>query len=280
MTGPEHDFQWTEQAIGEFWDEVLNEDRIQHLYFTEHHAEDLIEFAEWAGLSPKDRVLDYGAGKGFLSAALLEEGHNVTALEFSEQSYRHCNQELGGRAGWNGCEFAVDLPTPLPSDSFDFIFSVETYEHLLEEWIDPYLGELYRVLAPGGKLFISTPCNEHLDDSLMICPACKTRFHRWGHLRSIGTDDMFARVKAAGFLVECCQGINFADVRQRPWQRDWRDLSMRMIGKWMQAQAVRVRGRDRHQPLRKLHRVRTLPPGPHMVMVARKPADDSADAGG
>lgn len=58
---------------------------------------------------------------------------------------------------WEEAETLKDVPKKidLPDGSVDFIFFMEVIEHLLSPL--PTLEEVKRLLAPGGKVFITTP---------------------------------------------------------------------------------------------------------------------------
>lgn len=99
------------------------------------------------GLAAGSRALDAPCGAGALSAALLEAGLDVAALDLDAAA----RPLLGGRlvlADLNG-------RLPLPDASFDLACSTEGLEHL--EVPFGFLGELRRVLRPGGRLVLTTP---------------------------------------------------------------------------------------------------------------------------
>lgn len=67
---------------------------------------------------------------------------------------------------------------PIPSSSFDYIFCKSVIEHIQNT--DFFLGELRRILKPGGKVLILTPaweynCLDFYNDPTHIKP-----FHRKG----------------------------------------------------------------------------------------------------
>lgn len=106
------------------------------------------------------RVLDLGAGDGFVSAELAARagaGLGVAVDVAAPEplcARRHPVSRVTAR-----------LPGPLPfrDGSFDVVVSLETIEHLLDP--DGLLAEAHRVLAPGGRLILSTP---RLDSLLVV----------------------------------------------------------------------------------------------------------------
>ena len=209
---------WTTDTIAQFWDSVSNDEDLLSFYFTKSHAENLVRIAQMAGLTG-GKILDYGCGPGFLSEKLVSLGYDVTALEFSEQSVEQANRRSSlvvGNGLWRGCSLAKELPSTLPSGEFDWVFSIETYEHLREEWIEGYFAELYRLLSNNGRLLISTPNDEKLHKQVCYCPTCGERFHRWGHLRK-STVQSFTRVlEDFNFVVDFCEPIDFENFQLRP----------------------------------------------------------------
>ncbi len=97
------------------------------------------------------RVLDVACGEGYGCASIKEAGAaSVTGVDISGEACRHARD----RYGVNAIEgSALDLP--LPDASVDVVVSFETIEHLP----DParFIDECARVLAPGGRLVISSP---------------------------------------------------------------------------------------------------------------------------
>jgi ubiquinone/menaquinone biosynthesis C-methylase UbiE len=97
------------------------------------------------------RVLDIACGEGYGAAALHKAGAaSVIGVDISESVCSHARTKYGLDARQGAAEHI-----PLPDQSVDVIVSFETIEHVR----DPhrFLDECARVLAPGGRLVISTP---------------------------------------------------------------------------------------------------------------------------
>jgi ubiquinone/menaquinone biosynthesis C-methylase UbiE len=115
------------------------------------------------------RVLDVGAGTGFLSLILDEIGLDVTGvdlsagmLSFAKEASLHQKRDLGLCLG-----DAESLP--FQSSSFDLV----TSRHLLWTLPDPAraIAEWMRVLRPGGRIIAI--------DGNWFDPAPKKRISRW-----------------------------------------------------------------------------------------------------
>jgi hypothetical protein len=66
------------------------------------------------------------------------------------------------------------------------------------------------LLAPGGTAIFSTPNDEDLSRSMILCPTSGEVFHRWQHVRNWNRDSLPARLRAAGFEVEKVVETNMA----------------------------------------------------------------------
>jgi len=104
-------------------------------------------------LGTAGRVLDVGAGEGYLAqrvqAAIQEGGHRarLEACDLFPENFRVPGVPC----------HAIDLDggLPLPDGSVDLAYSVEVLEHLEDQFA--FFREVHRVLAPGGRLVLTTP---------------------------------------------------------------------------------------------------------------------------
>lgn len=85
-------------ALRDYWDA----DAATYNDWGEHGAWSLGEQAAWAGTlsryvpTPRARILDVGAGTGFLSLVAARLGHRVTALDISETMLAHLREAAAG----------------------------------------------------------------------------------------------------------------------------------------------------------------------------------------
>jgi 2-polyprenyl-3-methyl-5-hydroxy-6-metoxy-1,4-benzoquinol methylase len=200
---------WTESRIASFWDLVTKEPRLRRKYFSLIHKEQLANIALVCG-NKTDEILDYGCGPGYLAEELVRRGFNTSAVEFSPLSANEVNNMLSNYPNWRGCFIETTVPTSLRNSQYDLVFSVETIEHLRDEWIVSYLSELKRVTKSSGYIVITTPHEEDLDDSLCLCPVCHTKFHKWGHLRSLSRRSLEQLAHDAGLIIEFCDGVDLS----------------------------------------------------------------------
>lgn len=114
------------------------------------------------------RIIEFGLYLGVVSRALSQLGFQVTGAEFPELLDR---QRL--RASFAGTPVklhAQDLQRPMDSladQSFDCVVLCETLEHLNFNPLSA-LGEINRILAPGGLLYLAVPNIASLRNRLLL----------------------------------------------------------------------------------------------------------------
>jgi len=94
-----------------------------------------------------------------------------------------------------------DLRDPLPIEynSVDVFISEEFIEHVNKEDAEKFLGEVYRVLKPGGTFLLSTPRQyEGITERLDI-----------GHLYEWGYEELMCKLVTMGFHVLEAYGLGF-----------------------------------------------------------------------
>jgi SAM-dependent methyltransferase len=97
-------------------------------------------------------VLDIGCAGGRLTEQLADRGAEVTGVDLSRAMIEIASARLGGRARFHRADLGRPLDF-LSDSSFDLV-TASLVLHYLENW-GPTLGELRRVLRPGGQLIMS-----------------------------------------------------------------------------------------------------------------------------
>lgn len=119
--------------------------------FTTEPAARLVRFAE---IGPGNRVLDVACGTGVVAVTAARRGAAVTGLDLTPQ--------LLDVARDNAQTAAVDIDwregdaesLPFQDDTFDVV--VSQFGHMFAPRPDVALGEMLRVLKPGGTIAFST----------------------------------------------------------------------------------------------------------------------------
>ncbi len=111
-------------------------------------------FVDWIAehVAPECRMLEVGAGGGYLAEAIRHRGfEKILATDFNPKGMAVVAKRFPGlrAAAMDASELAI------AAGSMDLVVSVEMVEHLL----DPaaHIREVARVLKPGGLYLIRTP---------------------------------------------------------------------------------------------------------------------------
>jgi SAM-dependent methyltransferase len=147
----------------------------------------------WRAQSPSPRVLNIGAGSGYLERKVQDRKWRPCSLDIDGGIIKKLGSE--GIAGCVGS--AADAP--FRGESFDFVIASEVLEHLAPRACDDAIREIARMVRRGGWLLGSVPFEENLNDVSTVCPRCGCVFHRWGHQASFSAEKLHAMLSAAGF---------------------------------------------------------------------------------
>ncbi len=108
-------------------------------------------------LQTGDRVLDLGSGAGEFTAEIANVAGRAVGAEVAEAAIARA------RARHPALEFRlvpIDGPLPFEDGAFDVVWASEVIEHVADT--APWLSEVRRVLAPGGRLLLTTPSHGRL----------------------------------------------------------------------------------------------------------------------
>jgi SAM-dependent methyltransferase len=109
---------------------------------------------ELRGARPR-RVLDLGCGMGGFLAGLAELGERVYPSDISAESLVRCRER-----GFGGGVVSSGYALPYRDNSFDLICLFDAIEHIPDDV--RVMREVARVLAPGGRVFVSVPAYQFL----------------------------------------------------------------------------------------------------------------------
>jgi SAM-dependent methyltransferase len=133
----------------------------------------LNSFIKYCDLKPDHRILDVGCGIGkqavpltqFLGPAGTYEGFDIVeaGIEWCQGAitsrypafiFRHVNV-FNKHYNPEGIVLPEQFKFPYSNASFDFVYLISVFTHMLPEAVRNYVGEIGRVLKPGAKSFIS-----------------------------------------------------------------------------------------------------------------------------
>lgn len=150
--------------------EVCYEQQNKDPQYTAEYATnpERVNFQVLLDLAPGQSVLDIGSGLGAITIPLAEQSLEVTALDPTYANLRfvkaRAEQEgLSNVSAVNADVVALDQ-LPFPAESFDIVIlnGVIEWLGLSREQPSPdiiqrdVLGKIYRVLKPGGRLYLAT----------------------------------------------------------------------------------------------------------------------------
>lgn len=153
------------------------------------------------------RVVDYGAGTGFLLEELLAAGVQCGAVEFGEDVVSALSSRFSNRNGFLGARDNRDLIDW--QGSFDAAFLLEVVEHLYDADLQDCLSAIRRLLKPGGSLIVTTPNDEDRGRSFICSPESGLLFHRYQHVRSWNAQSLGDVLTASGFDVSAIGATDF-----------------------------------------------------------------------
>lgn len=166
----------------------------------------LLDTVASSGLCAGGRFLDVGCGSGAMAAALSAAGHDVRGID-----------PWAGETGLDPGSFITGQAESLtfPDASFSAASAFDVIEHADDERA---LAELFRVLAPGGRLFLSVPAYDWL---------WSTRDDLAGHRRRYSRRQLRQKLGHAGFRIERLFGYQFLLLPLFALSRLWSRLARR-----------------------------------------------------
>ncbi len=159
------------------------------------------------------RVLDLGCGTGHFSTYIKTLGYDVTGLDPSTKMLNYARQNFPDITFVEGYSNAL----PFEAATFDLVISIEVLRYLDTKIVFESYEEMYRVLKPGGKIFI-THVNTLATEGYYIFYHLKKVFHTFKgkeyHSAYFTSPKKEASVlKPMGFKNISCVGRMFATVR-------------------------------------------------------------------
>ena len=185
------------------------------------------EMLAWGEVSEAQTILDVGCGIGG-STLYLAQKYNAQAVGITlspVQAKRAGDraQEKGialrafenfGEGESSAVQFQVTdaLNTPFPDNSFDFIWSMESGEHMPDKMA--FLRECYRLLKPGGTFLMATWC--HRPTHTLAGPLTRSEER---HLEQLYKLYHLPYVISLGGYGTLAEDIGFTELKTADWSR-------------------------------------------------------------
>jgi 2-polyprenyl-3-methyl-5-hydroxy-6-metoxy-1,4-benzoquinol methylase len=198
-----HDIVWDEDKISRFWDYCQANEEHRRKYFGLNKGRHVAHFLNChIGFSTVNRIIDISCGHGDILHACFPyvgKRHELYGAEYSQVSVESINGRFKQFPFYKGTRLLRSFPAPFEENFFDLIILTEVVEHLSETQLHEMITECHRLLKTGGYLFISTPNNETLAASHVMCPECGCEFHRWQHVRAFTRESLHTFMTAHCF---------------------------------------------------------------------------------
>ena len=179
---------------------VLHGSRVYDIVFGRFIRSGDAEILARAGVAPGDHLLDVGTGPGYLALAaskLVAPGGTAIGIDASPEMIARARTRA--ESAHSEAEYVVATAESLPfdDDSFDVVVSRLVFHHLPGDVKGQALGEIARVLQPGGRLIVAD----------FALPAAKHAHHLVAHVLGTHPDTGAALeelIAGAGFTQLTC----------------------------------------------------------------------------
>jgi len=142
------------------WDEKIDNkwDRDEFFAIGKQEIIELFDYLSNLKISiNKNKVLDFGCGVGRLSQSLSKYFNEVNGVDISQSMIDKANEFNQYK---NKCKYYLNKKDDLSifaDDSFDFIYSNITLQHIEPVCVKKYIKEFVRILNKGGIAVFQMP---------------------------------------------------------------------------------------------------------------------------
>ena len=162
-------------------------------------------------LKKDSKVIEIGCGTGWASrgiAKIATEGE-VAGIDLSGSMIKRAKQYTAKDKSHNYENLSFTLASaeniPYPDNYFDYAITITSFSW----WLNPEngLGEIERILKPGGQLYVVDVCPNRITDNLMVRPERAV---------SVYKENLYSREEYRDFLEK-----KFENVYQENFTTPW-----------------------------------------------------------
>lgn len=200
----------------------------------------LMEAFRLADIRKGTNVLDFGCGRGELSAYSAARGANVVGLDYSETAIKLSKKITRPATGKLLFQLIKGHKLPLKNNSVEVVFFIDVIEHLYQEEVIAILSEFKRVLNNKGKVIMHTAPNKAFYDygykyftryanflaNLTVWPILfkekltttkdpRSDYERQMHINECDTKMVVSYFESAGFKTKVWLSSDFRKIRIR-----------------------------------------------------------------
>lgn len=157
-------------------------------------------------LTPNNLVVDLGCGSGNGAFYFAQVAENVIGLDISSHAIKFCRDRQLDECVANALFVKIEANGKLPiaGHCIDCVLCSEVLEHLQTDVLKRLLIEVFRILKPGGKFWVTTPnvwstwlILEKTLDWLRLVPALQEQ-----HVQNFHTKELVDALRESGFQIE------------------------------------------------------------------------------
>jgi ubiquinone/menaquinone biosynthesis C-methylase UbiE len=195
------------------WYSEMAQSRFANAFAYGRHKVDVLLDAALKELPAGARILDVGCGTGEYVRRANELGFQASGLEPAEAMREAAIEKNPGSTIVDGLATQI----PFGDESFDLVICIEVLRYLHRADVDQALGEMRRVLKPGGKMFLTMVNRYALDGFFIAYHARKLLAGGIStaapHCEFVTPAEVDKQVRQAGFSAAVHSGVLFGPMR-------------------------------------------------------------------